>query len=177
MTRGAVGERDQGDGRTVVPWLSLAADASTRARYRAMVHVRGDADCWYWTRNLSSSGHAKFRAGSRTSGTSRMVTAHVLGWVIHHGAIPPEVVRHTCDEPSCQQPRHWVAGRRGENVIDYYARRHRGPLADVRGPRGRAEAIRAAIVSTLAADPASVEDAIAAAIAAGAPPATQTLLF
>lgn len=173
-----------GENRTgsfVVPWLSLAADASTRARYRAKIHRCDDADdnepCWFWTANLSSTGHAKMRAGSRTTGTSRMVTAHVLGWVIHHGQVPPEVVRHTCDEASCQQPRHWVAGRRGQNVVDYYARRHAGPLTDTRGPRGRAEAIRDAIVTTLATDPTRVAAAIEAAIAAGAPPAAQPPLF
>jgi len=168
---------ENGAGVPAVPWLSLAADASTRARYEAKIHRSGDDACWFWFANLSSTGHAKIRAGSRTTGTSRMVTAHVLGWVIHHGQAPPEVVRHTCDEASCQQPRHWVAGHRGQNVVDYYARRHAGPLTDTRGPRGRAQAIRDAIVTALATDPTGVAAAIEAAIAAGVPTAEQPRLF
>lgn len=154
-----------------VPWMRLAEDEGTVERYRAKVHRRGSDDCWYWLGAISSSGHGKLRAGSRRAGTSRVVTAHVLGWVIAHG---PEalrdgaVVRHRCDESSCQNPRHWTAGDRVDNISDYYARAHRAghALGDVRGPDGRAVAIRDAILNTPAG---KVEGALDAAIAAGNP--------
>ncbi|MFM9449150.1 hypothetical protein [Streptomyces acidiscabies] len=165
-----------------VPWAALATDASTVERYRAKVYDRGPDRCAYWLGAISDSGHGKLRAGSRKSGTSRVVTVHVLGYVIEHGAAAlPEghVVRHTCDESSCQLSSHWVAGQRLDNIRDYYARSHRAghALNDVRGPDGRAVAIRDAILGALATG-ADVEEAIAAAIAAGNPSgASQDTLF
>lgn len=81
---------------------------------------------------------------------------------------PRPIVRHTCDKASCQNPAHWQPGARVANVADYLTRRHRdhGPLADLRGPAGRAVAIRQAI-RTAKAEGRDVELAIAAAIAAG----------
>lgn len=156
-----------------VPWAELAADPDTVKRYRSRTHYRGPDRCAYWTGAISDSGHGKLRAGSRTTGTSRVVTAHVLGWVIEHGLeglAAGDVVRHTCDEPSCQLPAHWIPGARLQNVRDYYARSRQAghALADVRGPQGRAVAIRDAIL-TAQATGADVEAALAAAIAAGNP--------
>lgn len=165
-----------------VPWAALATDAATVERYRAKVYDRGPGKCAYFLGAISSSGHGKLRAGSRKAGTSRVVTAHVLGYVIAHGAAAlPEghVVRHRCDESSCQLTAHWVAGERLDNIRDYYARSHRAghALGDVRGPDGRAVAIRDAIL-TAQATGADVEAAIAAAIAAGNPSgAVQDALF
>ncbi|WP_086708937.1 hypothetical protein [Streptomyces antimycoticus] len=154
-----------------VPWAQLAAAQETVTRYRAKIHQRDDDRCAYWLGAISDSGHGKLRAGRRSDGTSRVVTAHVLGFVIEYGPQAlraDDVVRHTCDEASCQNRRHWTTGSRRDNNVDYHARVHRAghALADVRGPAGRAIAIRTAI---LAADPDDVEDAIAAAIAAGNP--------
>jgi hypothetical protein len=156
-----------------VAWALLAADAATVESYRAKVYDRGPDRCAFFLGAISSSGHGKLRAGSRKNGTSRVVTAHVLGYVIANGAdVLPEghVVRHTCDESSCQLSSHWVAGERLDNIRDYYARSHRAghALNDVRGPDGRATAIRDAILDALATG-ADVEAAIAAAIAAGNP--------
>ncbi|MGW1764999.1 hypothetical protein ACWCQL_13110 [Streptomyces sp. NPDC002073] len=168
--------------RTPVPWALLAADAATVERYRAKVHDRGPDQCAYWLGAISSSGHGKLRAGSRKAKTSRVVTVHVLGFVIARGAqalAPGAVVRHRCDESSCQQPAHWMAGERLDNIRDYYARSHRAghALGDVRGPDGRAVAIRDAIL-TAQKTGADVEAAITAAIAAGNPSgATQDTLF
>ncbi|QUC63799.1 hypothetical protein IOD14_43930 (plasmid) [Streptomyces sp. A2-16] len=154
-----------------VPWSALAADPATVARYEAKVYRGpGPTDCHWWLGAVSDSGHGKLRAGSRPAGTSRVVSAHVLGFAIHHGAgaLQGAIVRHRCDEASCQNPAHWLAGDRLQNILDFQARRgltgH--PLADVRGAAGRAVAVRDAI---LAAAPGAEADAIVAALAAGHP--------
>ncbi|MET7621816.1 hypothetical protein ACWC5O_44875 [Streptomyces sp. NPDC001450] len=154
-----------------VPWERLAADTATVDRYRAKVYRRGENQCWWWLGAISDSGHGKLRAGSRPAGTSRVVSAHVLGWAIHHGAAALRngiVVRHTCDEGVCQNPRHWLAGERVQNNQDFQSRRLLAghALADMRGAAGRAVAVRDAI---LAAELGTEEAAIAAAVAAGHP--------
>jgi hypothetical protein len=157
-----------------VPWELLLADAETVRRYWSHILRRGPDECWWWTDSLSSTAHGTFRAGSHTSKTSRVVLAHLFGFRLHNGAdsIPAGlVVRHRCDEPPCQNPGHWLLGTRGDNNRDAVSRRRLAghALADVRGTLGRARAVRAAIQ---AADPGRVEEAIAAAIAAGNPAGT-----
>ena len=53
------------------------------------------------------------------------------------------VVAHACDNPLCQNPQHWHASTHSANRRDWARRRDvGGPLADVRGARGRARALR-----------------------------------
>ena len=155
-----------------VPWQTLAADPATVARYEAKVYRGpGPTPCHWWCGAISDSGHGKLRAGSRPAGTSRVVSAHVLGFAIHDDAAALQsgvIVRHKCDEASCQNREHWLIGDRLQNILDFQSRRgltgH--PLADVRGAAGRAVAVRDAI---LAAAPGTEPAAIAAALAAGHP--------
>ncbi|MFI6541436.1 hypothetical protein ACIBHY_53915 [Nonomuraea sp. NPDC050547] len=154
-------------------WQVLVEHAPTRQRYRAKVCRRGDDACWPWWGAISDSGHGKLRAGSKPEGTSRVVTAHVYGWQLHHGLIAARagedlVVAHACDEAACQNPRHWRLVERYINNAEYTARRARaeGPLADVRGAGGRARAVAHAIGAARRAG-SDVEAAILAAQAAG----------
>jgi len=156
-------------------WSALLADEAMRASYERKV-FRTAAGCAHWIGSISSTGHGNLRvprAVRRAAGGPAVVLAHVYGWQLTHGVIsarPGEdlVVAHRCDEPACQRPDHWELISRAANTADYLARRHRvgSPLSDVRGVRGRGEAIRAAILQAQATG-ADVEAAIAAAKAAG----------
>ena len=167
-------------------WLTWLADPDTRQRYEALVYRRGPGQCAYWLGALSSTGHGKFRAGSRARARpktepSRIVTAHVYAYQLHYGALPAAwagqvVIRHQCDETSCQAWEHLIIGTQPNNVRDYQARRGResGPLADRRGARGRAVAIRDAILTARRAG-TSIEEALRQAISAGVPPHQERL--
>jgi hypothetical protein len=161
-------------------WQAWLDDPDTRRRFDALVYRRGPGQCAYWTGAISSTGHGKFRAGSRAQAKaepavpSRIVTAHVFAYQVGHGVIATSsagrAIRHSCDETSCENWDHLVIGTQPENVWDYRARRGRedGPLADRRGARGRAIAIRRAIL-TARHSGADHEEALQQAIAAGIP--------
>lgn len=170
-------------------WLAWLADPDTRRRFEARVHRRGPEQCGYWLGAISSTGHGKFRAGSRArtrpgagpAVPSRIVTAHVYAYQLHHGVIPAPwaghvVIRHRCDETSCENWDHLLIGTQPDNIQDYQARRGRedGPLADRRGARGRAIAIRDAIL-TARRDCSNIEEALQRAINAGIPPRQEPL--
>ena len=159
-------------------WAALAAHEPTRRRYQARVYQRGPGQCWYWLGAISDTGHGKLRAGTRSSAggepASRVVTAHVYGWHLTHGppaALPrtgAPLIAHRCDEASCQNPACWRLDDTAGNAADYLARRARtdSPLADSRGPDGRARAIAQAIKTALR-DGTDPEAAIARAAAVG----------
>jgi hypothetical protein len=173
-------------------WEALAEDRKAAERYRSKIYWRGPGQCAYFLGALSSSGHGRFRAGTRTPAADRpgslVVPAHIYGYVLSRGVPAPDpvtgrlpVIRHRCDEPNCQTVVHLAGGSPGENAQDYLARRMdpRSPLRDTRGPRGRAVAIRDVIRQALAegASPAEVELAIEAAGSAGLPQAQEALPF
>jgi len=170
-------------------WQAWLAEPDTRRRFEALVYRRGPEQCAYWLGAISSTGHGKFRAGSRARARpeagpavpSRIVTAHVYAYQLHHGVITAPwtgqvVIRHRCDETSCENWDHLLIGTQPDNIRDYRARRGRevGPLADRRGARGRAIAIRDAVL-TAQRDGSSIEDAIQQAINAGVPPRRERL--
>jgi hypothetical protein len=170
-------------------WETWLAATATTARFTAKVHHRDPDACWFWIGALGSDGHGRFRVGSRPANTSWVVTAHVFAYQHAHGLNVERlmnndvVIRHRCDEASCQNPTHLLLGTAADNTGDYRTRRYRvgGPLSDLRGTAGRAIAIRTAILATHAHDPTATDTAtdaaITAAIMAGDSSAHQPSLF
>jgi hypothetical protein len=169
-------------------WAALAEDEAARARYCGKVYWRGPGRCAFFVGALSSGGHGRFRAGTRRAVADRpaslVVPAHVYGFVLSRGLPQPDpvagllpLIRHRCDEPRCQAAGHLAAGSPAENTDDYLARRRDpySPLNDRRGPRGRAVAIRNAILAALAEDASAgqIEAAIETVSAAGIPGASR----
>lgn len=120
-------------------------------RYWAKVWTVSTRGCWFWTGALNGrTGHAKVHLGY-DAGVPWVEYGHRIAWVLHGGILSIDtVVRHTCDEASCQQPAHLVEGTSADNSHDWSTRRgdQRGPLADSRGAFGRARAIQHAIANS-----------------------------
>ena len=88
-------------------------------RYWAKVDVRGEDECWPWTAGTNGK-YGKIYDGTRTpAGHPRTTGAHRVGFRIAFGPIPEGMlVCHTCDEPLCQNPRHWFLGDDQANCDD-----------------------------------------------------------
>ncbi len=118
-----------------------AKNPAITERYWAKIVRPESWSCWLWTGAISGRGHGRFWIGD-----GLVVVAHRFGWLINAGedAALPEVVRHSCDNPICQNPLHLVAGTWSENRLDDVARRGvpGAVLNDVRGAGARARALR-----------------------------------
>lgn len=140
---------------TVERLARAIADERVLARYDAKV-ARGRRDeCWWWTGAIHPKGHGRFWVSSFVDARGRahdlVVIAHRLGWAIEHGLdamLDAPVLAHECDEASCQNPRHIAPSSVAANREDWLRRRWLpgSPLRDVRGPAGRARAIRSAVL-------------------------------
>lgn len=161
-------------------WAALLADEESLARTEAKIYRRAPGRCHYWLGCLSSSGHSRVRLGSRVRDPLRPgsieVPAHVYWYQASRGLLRPlpdgslPIIRHRCNEASCMNALHLQAGDHADNAADAVAARGTlGPGSDIRGARGRAVAIRAAILGALEAgvSGAEVELAIERAAAAG----------
>lgn len=68
--------------------------------------------CWLWIASELGNGYGQFRMGVE-------VLAHRVSYRLFKGEIPPgEVVRHTCDTPSCVNPDHLELGTYRDNNQD-----------------------------------------------------------
>lgn len=89
-------------------------DPAKKARFWSKVEIRDDDDCWLWQRATNPQGYGCF-----ASGTGRYWLAHRVAYTIVNGEIPPgTLVRHTCDTPSCVNPRHLELGTPKQNFRD-----------------------------------------------------------
>lgn len=137
---------------------AMLATPSVLLRYGALVSAaRLARGCPPWLGALSGAGHGRFWLGVRPDGRDLVMVAHRVGFALNFGLEAlqsAQAIRHVCDEPSCQEPSHWLAGTIKENTIEWAARRHTlgSPLRDTRGPRGRAEALRYAARNDLDLD-------------------------
>src|SRR5262249_41317451 len=175
-------ERDRAVRLPQGAWRSLLDDLETVARYHRSVCRRGPADHWFRLGPVSQDGQAKLRTSKAMGG--KTIAGPVLGWQLSRGGLRPlpdgrlPVIRHTCDESACMNPAHWVTGSRADNAADYRDRKSDplGPLADRRGPAGRARAIRDAILAARAHGPRAVEAAIRRASDQGMPGVQDALI-
>lgn len=124
--------------------LALGRESVLRRYYRH-VHVESDArsPCrTWWIGALANRGHGRFWIGK-----SQVVIAHRFAYAIAFGVdalVDASVLSHSCDNPLCVDAEHLVPSTPAQNAREW-ALRHElwnGPLADARGSRQRAYAIR-----------------------------------
>ena len=73
--------------------------------------------CWPWEMSRNPQGYGKVKAGQRD------IRAHRLSYELHHGPVPAGmVVRHTCDNPPCCNPKHLLLGTHKDNTQDMIRR-------------------------------------------------------
>lgn len=73
--------------------------------------------CWEWLWRRERNGYGRIKFGREKIG------AHRLAYLVFNGEIPPGMmVRHSCDNPGCVNPKHLSLGDHDENMADKYER-------------------------------------------------------
>lgn len=86
---------------------------SVEERFARQIIKRGPDECWEWQAATTEGGHGQFGAGDIRT------TAHRFAWALENGNIPDgQVVRHSCDNPPCCNPKHLLLGTQLENMGD-----------------------------------------------------------
>lgn len=74
--------------------------------------------CHPWTGARNQQGYGLFMATLYPR--KKCIGSHRQAYILTHGPIPPEtpIIMHTCDNPSCCNPAHLVAGTYKDNSAD-----------------------------------------------------------
>jgi len=90
-------------------------------RLRSNIDVKGPEDCWNWLGG-KKSGYGRISVNGYAENVTRVIYRLVYG-----SLLVDEVVMHSCDNPSCCNPKHLKAGSRRENAEQRDLRGRREP--------------------------------------------------
>jgi len=81
---------------------------------RFFKYVLKTSDCWLWIGVKDTSGYGKFSIKKKRVGSHRFSYELATKQPIPKGM----VIMHTCDNPSCVNPKHLRIGTFSENAVD-----------------------------------------------------------
>lgn len=74
--------------------------------------------CWLWKGAKDGSGYGKFMGHSKVMLPHRFAYEETFGVKLTRN----QVIRHTCDEPLCVNPKHLITGTQSDNAKDRWKR-------------------------------------------------------
>ena len=97
-------------------------------RFWAKVEIKCEDKCWNWTSFKIQRGYGRICLSSKNK-KHKNILVHRLAYYLHYGVDPGELcVCHTCDNPSCCNPKHLWLGTYSDNNNDKITKgRHNNP--------------------------------------------------
>lgn len=86
------------------------------------VDVRSQDECWPWQACVDDHGYGVINAGGRGKACKAHRIVAELSGIETEGVI----IRHTCDNPPCCNPRHLLPGTQADNLRDMHMRGRSG---------------------------------------------------
>lgn len=91
----------------------MTRQQSSRRFWDKVDKTSSERGCWLWTSSKTKRGYGLFHLNKKAR------SAHRVSWTMANGEIPANMcVCHTCDSPSCVNPKHLWIGTHKDNMED-----------------------------------------------------------
>jgi hypothetical protein len=78
-----------------------------------LLQIEKTETCWKWKQSKDNHGYGRFSVSGKRYAT------HRLSYMLFNGPIPHNrIVRHTCDNRICVNPKHLILGSMSDNSLD-----------------------------------------------------------
>jgi len=105
----------------------VSAKVNGSEEFWALVVKCGPDECWVWKGHCRTSGYGHFTINYRS------YRAHRLAYLFAYRHLGRrDIVRHSCDNPPCCNPKHLVVGTNKENTRDMLNRGRCNPPVGMR---------------------------------------------
>ena len=112
--------------------VMFAIDLKVLHRFWSKVDMSGD--CWLWTAQTNRQGYGRFSV--EEGGKWRVYQAHRVSAVLHGSLVGPmDLIMHSCDTPSCVNPKHLSVGTEATNRADCVEKRRQARGVAVGGAK------------------------------------------
>lgn len=82
-----------------------------------------DKLCWNWTANKNKKGYGSFSFYIDANKSSDTFRSNRVSFFMTNGYIDDEkLICHSCDNPSCVNPKHLFIGTQSENMLDMFSK-------------------------------------------------------
>lgn len=105
--------------------LEMLQDTNLLIKFTSKYDIKDDDECWEWKASKNKKGYG---CGCWINSLKKNIKAHRLSYMIHNNTLIDEttMILHSCDNPSCVNPKHLRPGTALENSQDA---RSRGRIA------------------------------------------------
>lgn len=106
--------------------LTLADCLPSSDLFWRKVEWGSESQCWNWKAFRDRDGYGFFKV--QIKGKGRNARAHRVAYLLFGGTLDPGMLLlHTCDNPSCVNPKHLVPGSNTDNMRQRSARNRMKP--------------------------------------------------
>jgi hypothetical protein len=101
-------------------------------RFWSHIDIRNEDECWEWKLSKDKDGYGRLKV--RKNNVIYMIRANRFSYMVTFGEIPENMsILHSCDNPSCVNPKHLRAGTLLDNANDREIRKRHKHLATTIG--------------------------------------------
>lgn len=136
--------------------------ANTTEVLWSKIEKRKEDECWNWIGYKNEQGYGRVQINEFSYYAHRVIYAMVypdtIEWRAPKNSTESGFILHTCDNPSCCNPKHLFVGTHADNMADKSAKGRTPDFSGEKGPRAKLSMVQAREIRQLRKDGISARE-------------------
>ena len=126
------------------------------------VDKKGENECWPWLGVKNKQGYGRVQINEWSYYAHRVIYSlvypNIIEWRAPKNSTESGFILHTCDNPSCCNPKHLLVGTHADNMADKVAKGRSPDFSGDKGPRAKLTMAQAREIRQLRKDGISARE-------------------